>query len=134
MALFESTMFKAVVYHPDESQLLTAGSDRKITYWDCYDGQAIRMLDGSDSGELNALAIFSAGEHFISSGNDKIVKLWDYDEGICYHRGIGHSGEVTKVSIKSSKLKNAHDILNYFNTHAEYLCDRLPSRQTRSSS
>lgn len=99
MALFESTMFKAVVYHPDESQLLTAGSDRKITYWDCYDGQAIRMLDGSDSGELNALAIFGAGEHFISSGNDKVVKLWDYDEGICYHRGIGHSGEVTKVSI-----------------------------------
>jgi len=36
---------------------LTAGSDRKITYWDCYDGSAIRMLDGSDSGEINALAI-----------------------------------------------------------------------------
>lgn len=99
MALFESTMFKAVVYHPDESQLLTAGSDRKISYWDCYDGQAIRMLDGSESGELNALAIFAQGEHFISSGNDKVVKLWDYDEGICYHKGIGHSGEVTKVSI-----------------------------------
>lgn len=103
MALFESTMFKAVVYHPDESQLLTAGSDRKITYWDCYDGQAIRMLDGSDSGELNALAIFGAGEHFISSGNDKVVKLWDYDEGICYHRGIGHSGEVTKIAISPNQ-------------------------------
>ena len=38
MCLFESTMFKQVVYHPDESQLLTAGSDRKICYWDCYDG------------------------------------------------------------------------------------------------
>lgn len=98
MCLFESTMFKQVVYHPDESQLITAGSDRKITYWDCYDGQAIRMLDGSDSGELNALAIFGQGEHFISSGNDKIIKLWDYDEGITYYQGIGHSGDVTKVS------------------------------------
>lgn len=38
MCLFESTMFKQVVYHPDESQLLTTGSDRKITYWDCFDG------------------------------------------------------------------------------------------------
>lgn len=38
MCLFESTMFKQVVYHPDESQLLTTGSDRKVTYWDCYDG------------------------------------------------------------------------------------------------
>lgn len=61
--LFESTMFKQVVYHPDESQLLTAGSDRKITYWDCFDGQAIRMLDGSDSGEINALDITKEGEH-----------------------------------------------------------------------
>jgi cilia- and flagella-associated protein 52 len=38
MCLFQSTMFKSVVYHPDESQLLTTGSDRKITYWDCFDG------------------------------------------------------------------------------------------------
>ena len=101
MCLFESTMFKQVMYHPDESQLLTAGSDRKITYWDCYDGQAIRMLDGSESGELNALAMFAAGEHFVSSGNDKVIKLWDYDEGINYYQGIGHSGDVTKVRLIS---------------------------------
>jgi WD40 repeat protein len=55
--LFESTMFKQVVYLPDESQLLTTGSDRKVTYWDCFDGQAIRMLDASNTGEVNALAI-----------------------------------------------------------------------------
>ena len=29
LCLFESTMFKNIVYHPDESQLLTTGSDRK---------------------------------------------------------------------------------------------------------
>jgi WD40 repeat protein len=98
MCLFESTMFKQVVYHPDESQLLTTGSDRKITYWDCFDGQAIRMLDGSDSGEINALAITKAGEHFISGGEDKKIKLWDYDEGINYYAGLGHSGNITRVS------------------------------------
>ena len=38
MCLFESTMFKQVLYHPDESQVLTTGSNRKITYWDCFDG------------------------------------------------------------------------------------------------
>ena len=96
--LFESTMFKQVVYHPDESQLLTTGSDRKITYWDCFDGQAIRMLDGSQTGEINALAIMQEGEHFVSAGEDKVVRLWDYDEGISYYSGVGHSGAVTKVS------------------------------------
>jgi len=87
------------MFHPDESQLLTCGSDRKVTYWDCFDGQAIRMLDGSDSGELNALAITDQGEHFISGGEDKIVKLWDYDEGIIYFQGVGHSGGITKIAI-----------------------------------
>lgn len=99
MCLFESTMFKQILYHPDESQLLTTGSNRKITYWDCFDGQTIRMLDGSDSGEINTLAITEAGEHFVSGGQDKRVKLWDYDEGICYYQGIGHSGDITKICI-----------------------------------
>jgi len=99
MCLFESTMFKQVLYHPDESQVLTTGSNRKITYWDCFDGQAIRMLDGSETGEINALAITEAGEHFVSGGQDKRVKLWDYDEGICHFQGIGHSGDITKIQI-----------------------------------
>jgi len=43
------------------------------------------MLDGSETGEINALAITESGEHFISGGEDKKVSLWDYDEGICYY-------------------------------------------------
>merc|ERR1711904_450709 len=63
MRLFENTMFKSIVYHPDESQLLTTGSDRKIAYWDTFDGQAIRVLEGSDEGELTCLSISSLGRH-----------------------------------------------------------------------
>ncbi|CAD8070532.1 unnamed protein product [Paramecium sonneborni] len=99
MCLFESTLFKMVLYHPEESQLLTTGSDRKITYWETFDGQAIRMLDGSEEGEVNALAITKEGEHFVSGGEDKEVKLWGYDEGICYFKGQGHSGTITRITI-----------------------------------
>eukprot|EP00357_Protocruzia_adherens_P026776 CAMPEP_0115010388 /NCGR_PEP_ID=MMETSP0216-20121206/23287_1 /TAXON_ID=223996 /ORGANISM="Protocruzia adherens, Strain Boccale" /LENGTH=624 /DNA_ID=CAMNT_0002378595 /DNA_START=28 /DNA_END=1902 /DNA_ORIENTATION=- len=99
VCLFESTMFKQVLYHPDESQLLTTGSDRKITYWDCFDGQAIRMLDGSEDGEINALAITEQGEHFVSGGEDKLVRLWGYDEGETQYIGEGHSGTLTKIAV-----------------------------------
>ena len=57
VALFEKTLFKQVLYHPDGSQLLTTGSNRKITYWDTFDGTTIRMVDGSEDGEVNTLAI-----------------------------------------------------------------------------
>eukprot|EP00899_Mesostigma_viride_P011827 jgi/Mesvir1/20645/Mv14866-RA.1 len=104
-SLFASTFFKAVQYHPDDSQLLTTGTDRKITYWDVYDGQAIRIMDGSMSHELNALDISSDGEGFVSGGGDKDVRLWSYDEGHCDYVGRGHSGAITKVKISPDQAK-----------------------------
>jgi WD40 repeat protein len=56
------------------------------------------MLDGSDSGEINALAITKDGENFVSGGEDKKIKVWNYDEGISYFVGHGHSGSITRVS------------------------------------
>jgi len=60
LAFFEPTVFQACLYHPDESQILTCGSNHKISYWDAYDGQAIRIIDGSDA-EMSALDV-EAGE------------------------------------------------------------------------
>ena len=39
------------------------------------------------------------GEHFVSGGEDKMVKIWSYDEGLCYFVGAGHSGAITKITI-----------------------------------
>lgn len=93
----EKTLFKEVLYHPEESQILTTGSNRKITYWALFDGQAIRMLDGSDDGEVNSLAITNSGEHFVSGGEDKQLKLWGYDEGMQQYVGNGHAGSIVKL-------------------------------------
>lgn len=57
------------------------------------------MLDGSQTDEVNTLAITAEGEHFVSGGQDKTVKLWSYDEGISYYQGTGHSGAITKIAI-----------------------------------
>merc|ERR1719169_206634 len=99
LCLFESTMFKSLCYHPDESQLLTCGSDRKIAYWDTFDGQAIRVLEGSEEGELTSLAISKSGSHYVSGGEERLVKLWDYDQGVCQYVGVGHSGAITACAI-----------------------------------
>eukprot|EP00698_Gefionella_okellyi_P023867 TRINITY_DN8273_c0_g1_i1.p1 TRINITY_DN8273_c0_g1~~TRINITY_DN8273_c0_g1_i1.p1 ORF type:complete len:617 (+),score=142.57 TRINITY_DN8273_c0_g1_i1:20-1870(+) len=98
-ALFESTFFKAALYHPDEAQILTTGTDRKLAYWDAYDGNAIREVEGSRTSEINTLAISADGDTFVSGGGDKVVKVWNYDEGICYFTGLGHSGAILRVAI-----------------------------------
>lgn len=99
LCLFESTLFKSLVYHPDESQLLTTGSDRKIGYWDTFDGQAIRVLEGSEEGELTTLSISKSGSHYVSGGEERLLKLWDYDEGVCKYIGVGHSGIISCAAI-----------------------------------
>ena len=55
-AMFASTLFRGIIYHPDESQMLTCGSDRKLSYWDAYDGTAIRVIEGSNQ-EINTIDI-----------------------------------------------------------------------------
>jgi len=98
-ALFAANFFKSAVYFPDESQLLTCGTDRKITYWDVTDLQAIRIVDGSETAEVNTLDISGDGRFFVSGGADKKVVLWNYDEGSKYYEGEAHSGAITKAKV-----------------------------------
>jgi WD40 repeat protein len=98
-ALFASTQFKAIVYHPDQSQLLSTGTDRKLTYWDLVDGNPIRIIDGSTTDQINCIAITEDGDKFVSGGGEKMVKLWGYDEGYCYYVGVGHSGAIVQCKV-----------------------------------
>jgi len=79
--MFEKTMFKQVVYNREEFQCVTTGSARNISYWDIEGGECIRMIEGSQEGEINTLSITESGEHMISGGDDKVLKIWDYDYG-----------------------------------------------------
>lgn len=74
-AMFEPTVFQHVLYHPDESQYLTCGSNQKISYWDAYDGAAIRVVEGG-AAEMTCLDIQPEGDLFVSGSADKLVKLW----------------------------------------------------------
>jgi len=72
-----NTLFKYVSYHPMEHQILTTGTDRKVGYWETFDGSMIRELDGSLSGSVNALDISTDGTYFVSGGDDKLIKVCD---------------------------------------------------------
>eukprot|EP00471_Norrisiella_sphaerica_P013453 CAMPEP_0184496282 /NCGR_PEP_ID=MMETSP0113_2-20130426/33553_1 /TAXON_ID=91329 /ORGANISM="Norrisiella sphaerica, Strain BC52" /LENGTH=646 /DNA_ID=CAMNT_0026882843 /DNA_START=84 /DNA_END=2024 /DNA_ORIENTATION=+ len=96
--LFATTQFKSAVYHPDQSQLLTTGTDRKITFWDVVGSSEIRIIESSKE-DVNSLAISPDGEWFVSGGNDRIVRLWGYDDGEVHYVGKGHSGHIQACKI-----------------------------------
>jgi WD40 repeat protein len=103
-AIFASTMFRSALYHPDESQILTAGSDRKLSYWDTTDCSAIRVIDGSTE-EIMALDIGRDGTLFTSGGHDTLVRLWLYEEGINVAVGRGHSKYISRLKISPDQRR-----------------------------
>ncbi|GAA6096042.1 cilia- and flagella-associated protein 52 isoform X1 [Tachysurus ichikawai] len=97
--ILANTLFKSVCYHPEEYQIITSGTDRKIGYWEVYDGAAIRELEGSQSGAINGMDISSEGGLFITGGDEKLVKVWRYADGDVTHVGVGHSGSISSVCL-----------------------------------
>lgn len=97
--IFANTQFSQVRYRPDEAQILTVGSDRKVGYWEVFDGSLIREMEISLSGPMNGVDIAPDGNHYVSGGSDKQVKLFSYKEGERTHIGFGHSGAITRCKI-----------------------------------
>lgn len=95
--LFSNTLFMCVRYYPNGVQILTGGADRKLGYWEVQDGNLVRDIEGSPSGAINSLDISYDGMLFATGGNDQIVKLWKYQEGITTHIGVGHSAVITGI-------------------------------------
>src|SRR3546814_10272164 len=74
MAFFEPIVFEGVLYHPDESQILTCGTNHKLTYWDASDGNAIRVITGGEQA-MTSIDIDSQGEYFFTGSEDSTVKV-----------------------------------------------------------
>ncbi|KAK5604938.1 hypothetical protein CRENBAI_005649 [Crenichthys baileyi] len=100
--MIANTLFRTVCYHPDEHQIITSGTDRKVTYWDVCDGSSIRDLEGSQSGAINGMHITQDGSHFVTGGDDKQVKVWDFILGDITHVGVPHGASISCTRICSN--------------------------------
>ncbi|XP_067673017.1 cilia- and flagella-associated protein 52-like [Haliotis asinina] len=101
--VFANTLFQCVSYGLGGHHIVTSGTDRKIAYWETLDGSGTRELDGAKTGAIYTLDMSPDGKYFVSGGEEKIIKLWKYDEGEVTHIGIGHSASITKARICPSQ-------------------------------
>lgn len=62
-------------YFPTGVQILTCGTDGRISYWSVYNGGLIRELQGSSKSSVNFVAINATGDYFVSVGSDQMVKV-----------------------------------------------------------
>jgi WD40 repeat protein len=104
ICIFDKTIFKNVAFFPDGSQLITVGSDGKITYWSSFEGEAIRAIEGSETeGEINALDISSRGNFLVTGGQDNTLRIWSYHRGECVEKKTGHCGGIQNAKISPNE-------------------------------
>jgi len=97
LCIFEATIFHSVAYHPDFAQILTVGSDKRITYYDVFTGETLRVIQSGE--DLACAAVNGSGSHFAVAGSEGTVKMFDYETGQLVSLGKGHSTGVAALAI-----------------------------------
>ncbi|CAH2036810.1 unnamed protein product, partial [Iphiclides podalirius] len=103
--MYANTLFTCVRFEPRGCQLLTGGTDRRVAYWEAASGNLARELEASKVGAINGLDISQDGELFVTGGNDQMIKLWRYQEGVYTHTGLGHAAAVTCCRFSPDKRR-----------------------------
>ncbi|ELW53070.1 WD repeat-containing protein 16, partial [Tupaia chinensis] len=109
--ILANTLFQCVCYHPEEFQIITSGTDRKVrapSKRQTLSGsrQTSHEVEAKDVGSRVHTPWHSDGSEAqrydtleVPGGNDHLVKVWDYNEGEVTHVGVGHSGNITRIRI-----------------------------------
>lgn len=101
--IFSNTLFRAVRYNPDESQVITVGTDRKVGYWEAYDGNLIREREVTKTGQLNTCDISPDGSSFVVGGSDQEVQVYSYKTCERIAVGVGHAAPIKRAKICPAK-------------------------------
>lgn len=96
--LQENSFFTSVCYHPDNTHLVTVGSNRRLGYWSSANGKQQHSLEVSEE-EVSTVAVSPDGRFLVTGGADRRVRLWDYCAMQVTHSGNAHMGAITKAIV-----------------------------------
>lgn len=101
--IFSNTLFRQARYSPDEAQVLTVGTDRKVGYWEVYDGSLIREREITTTGQINTVDIDVTGQEFVCGGSDQLLQVYSYKNCETIATGVGHAAAITRAKICPAK-------------------------------
>ncbi len=74
----------AAFFGASSQKVLTGGQDGQVNLWD-LEGKQLLSIEAHPDKKIYALAVAPNGKYFASSGNDKLVKIWDAKNGKLVH-------------------------------------------------
>lgn len=95
--ILQDTLFLDVAWHPSTCQLLAVSHNHKLCYFEAFDGSTIREVVASETDPVQAVDVSPCGLYVVTGGQDRLVKLWSYNEAKLLRKGCLHSAEITRV-------------------------------------
>ncbi|KAF4322159.1 hypothetical protein JM18_001102 [Phytophthora kernoviae] len=83
-----------VALSSDQRLVLSAGQEKRISYWDLRIDTPVTVIQKAHEEEATCIAVAHNLDVFATGGNDRLVKLWDYNTSQLIMDGVGHSGNV----------------------------------------
>ncbi|WP_416529799.1 protein kinase domain-containing protein [Streptomyces coelicoflavus] len=68
---------------PDGRHLVAGHDDGRLTLHETATGRTVRTLDGHAPHSVNAVHVAADGRHAVSTGTDRVVRVWDLTTGAC---------------------------------------------------
>ncbi|CDJ56454.1 WD domain, G-beta repeat-containing protein, putative [Eimeria maxima] len=85
---------RSATYCADEVHIVATGSDRKVHYFDALDGTKIRDFEVAEEGDVNCITYHPKSNLVCTGGDDRFLRLWDYDSGDCIVQARWHADTV----------------------------------------
>jgi WD40 repeat protein len=91
------TFFNAPDFYNKTGILITVWFDKRIVLWDSFNASLIRELESSLNAQPNSIHILPNGSFFVTGGDDKLLKVWDFQTGGIIAIGRVHYRNIRKV-------------------------------------
>jgi len=93
----------SAVFNPDNTKIVSGGGDNTAKIWRVSDGECLNTLEHPDK----ARTVTCNGHWLATASDDKIVRLWDINNGKLIKELEGHTDRVWPVSFSSDGQKLA---------------------------
>ncbi|MEK8018238.1 MAG: NB-ARC domain-containing protein, partial [Candidatus Parabeggiatoa sp.] len=91
-----ATVFSVNFSPSNENILATAGRNHTVKLWEIEENQCIMQF--KHEGTVFSAAFSPNGNKLVSGSDDKLVRIWDTNQGTCLHTLRGHTQSVQSVA------------------------------------
>lgn len=91
----------ALAFHPDRKRLISGDYHGVVHCWNYAktEPKPLWTIEDTRHGWVRDLAITPDGKHLLTTGNDKLVKLWSPDGGTAIREFTGHKHHVYSLTV-----------------------------------